>query len=157
MLEIVTIGEEGPELDHIRDLLKEYEKELGEDLCFQSFEEELAHPLEKYGEPAGTLILARWNGEVAGCIALKPLAGEGLCEMKRLYVRPAYRSFRIGLELVKELLHRATEKGYAAMRLDTFDRLRAAIHLYERFGFVYIEPYYTNPLPGVVYMEKMLG
>lgn len=156
MLQIVTIGKEGAELEDIRTLFREYEQELDENLCFQSFEAEVKDPLKKYGPPAGILLLARWNNETAGCIAFTPLPDAGVCEMKRLYVRPAFRAHGIGKDLVSELLRIAVEKEYRVMRLDTLDKLQSAIRLYERFGFGHIAPYYHNPLPGVVYMEKAL-
>ena len=157
MIRIKQIQEEGTELHTIRELFREYEKELGEDLCFQQFEEELRDPLKKYGKPYGTLMLAYWNEEPAGCIAVTPMKQDGLCEMKRLYVRPAFRKYGIGRTLVAELLEVAGRLGYEVMRLDTFKKLKSAILLYESFGFHYIEAYYNNPFPEVVYMEKKLS
>ena len=81
----------------------------------------------------------------------------GACEMKRLYVKPSFRKNKIGRILVEELLTSAKEKNYEKMRLDTFLKLQAAVHLYKQLGFENISPYYNNPLPGVVYMEKQLG
>ncbi len=156
MLRIKHITEEGKELDIIRDLFREYEKELNEDICFQSFENELQEPLKKYGLPYGDLMLAYWNGEVAGCIALTKMKEAGACEMKRLYVRPGFRKNKIGRLLIEELLNSAKERNYEKMRLDTFLKLQAAVHLYEQFGFKNISAYYNNPLQGVVYMEKEL-
>ena len=161
MLVIKHIVEEGKELDSIRDLFREYEKELDEDICFQSFEEELKDPLKKYGPPSGDLVLAYWQDEpdsyrVAGCIALSRLKEDGVCEMKRLYVKPSFRKNKIGRLLVEDLLNSAKEKNYKKMRLDTFLKLQAAVHLYEQFGFKNISAYYNNPLQGVMYMEKEL-
>ena len=156
MLRIKHIIEEGRELDIVRDLFREYEKELDEDICFQSFEEELQKPLKKYGLPQGDLMLAYWNDEVAGCIALTKMKEAGACEMKRLYVRPGFRKNKIGRLLIEELLNSAKERNYEKMRLDTFLKLQAAVHLYQQFGFKNISAYYNNPLPGVVYMEKEL-
>ena len=156
MLRIKHITEEGRELDIIRDLFREYEKELNEDICFQSFEEELQRPLKKYGLPHGDLMLAYWNDEVAGCIALTKMQEPHACEMKRLYVRPGFRKNQIGRLLIGELLNSAKQRNYTKMRLDTFLKLQAAVHLYEQFGFKNISPYYNNPLQGVVYMEKEL-
>ena len=140
----------------IRKLFREYSEELNENLCFQSFDEELKNPLKKYGPPAGSLMIAYWNNEVAGCIALQPLAEQGVCEMKRLYVRPPYRKHGIGDELIKLILQEATQKGYTKMVLDTLERLQSAIRLYVKHGFENASAYYQNPLPGVVYMQKML-
>jgi ribosomal protein S18 acetylase RimI-like enzyme len=156
MLRIKHIIEEGKELDIIRDLFRDYEKELNEDICFQSFEEELKDPLKKYGPPSGDLMLAYWDDEIAGCIALMKMKESGACEMKRLYVKPSFRKNKIGRLLIEDLLNSAKERDYKIMRLDTFSKLQAAVHLYQRFGFKNISAYYNNPLPGVVYMEKML-
>lgn len=154
MLRLKHIIEEGKELNVVRDLFREYEKELNEDICFQSFEEELKDPLKKYGPPTGDLLLAYWEDEIAGCIALTKMKEPGACEMKRLYVKPSFRKNKIGRLLVEDLLNSAKERGYKLMRLDTFLKLQAAIHLYQQFGFRNISAYYNNPLPGVVYMEK---
>lgn len=156
MLQIVPIGEESPALGIIRTLFRAYEQELDENLCFQSFEAELKDPLKKYGPPAGALLLAYWEQEVAGCIALTPMPQPTACEMKRLYVKPGFRQYGIGKQLVLELLKIARESGYATMRLDTLEKLQPAIRLYEQLGFERINAYYHNPLAGVVYMEKKL-
>lgn len=156
MLRIKHIIEEGKELNIVRDLFREYEKELNEDICFQSFEEELKDPLKKYGPPTGDLLLAYWEDEIAGCIALTKMKEPGACEMKRLYVKPSFRKNKIGRLLVEDLLNSAKERGYKLMRLDTFLKLQAAMHLYQQFGFKNISAYYHNPLPGAVYMEKQL-
>ena len=156
MLRIKHIIEEGKELEIIRDLFREYEKKLDEDICFQSFDEELMDPLKKYGPPSGDLILAYWEDEIAGCIALARMKESGTCEMKRLYVKPSFRKNKIGRLLIEELLSSAKERNYKRMRLDTFLKLQAAIHLYQQFGFENISAYYDNPLSGVVYMEKAL-
>lgn len=157
MLRINKISEEGTELNVIRKLLKEYEKELNADLAFQHFDDELKDPLKKYGIPGATLLLAYWNDEPAGCIALTSMKQEGACEMKRLFVRSAFRKYGIGKKLVTELLGAARTLGYEVMRLDTFKKLGPAILLYESFGFYYTEAYYDNPFPDVVYMEKKLS
>lgn len=157
MLRIIKILPGAAALETVRQLFLEYAAELQEDLCFQSFEAEVKDPLKKYGPPSGTLFLAYWNDEPAGCIALQPLSAEGVCEMKRLYVKPAFRKFGIGRSLVEELLKAAKEIGYTKMRLDTLDRLQPAINLYEQYGFKVINAYYENPLPGVVYMECELS
>ncbi|MBC7586780.1 MAG: GNAT family N-acetyltransferase [Chitinophagaceae bacterium] len=143
------------QLEEARMLFREYEKELDADLCFQSFEEELKNPLYKYGLPNGSLILAYWNNQLAGCIALQPLEN-GNCEMKRLFVRPSFRKHKIGEALVDEILQKATAIGYTKMKLDTLERLQAAIHLYKKNGFQVTTAYYENPLQQVVYMEKSL-
>ncbi|MGB8192988.1 MAG: GNAT family N-acetyltransferase [Chitinophagaceae bacterium] len=156
MSEIKFINKEGIELAIIRDLFREYAAELNEDLCFQSFETEVNDPLKKYVQSGGCIMLALDNQEPAGCIALMPLPEPGACEMKRLYVKPAYRKSGLGKELVTRLLSFAKENGFKKMQLDTLQRLQPAIRLYEQFGFTHTSPYYSNPIAGVVFMEKLL-
>lgn len=156
MLRLEHITTEGPALDTARQLFRDYANELNADLCFQSFEKELANPLSKYGAPKGSLIMAHWNQEPVATIALQALPEEGVCEMKRMYVQPAFRRLGIGEELVKAILNDAEKLGYTTMKLDTLDRLVPAIRLYEKHGFALTTAYYANPLPGVVYMEKTL-
>lgn len=157
MLAIQKISTQDAALETVRQLFLAYAAELQEDLCFQSFEAEVKDPLKKYGPPAGVIFLAYWNDEPAGCIALQPLSGERVCEMKRLYVKPAFRKYGIGRALVEHLLEASDKLGYTTMRLDTLDRLQPAIRLYEQYGFKVINAYYENPLPGVVYMERETG
>jgi putative acetyltransferase len=156
MLIITQITQEGKQLNEARTLFREYEKELNADLCFQSFDDELENPLYKYGRPKGSLLLAYWNNEIAGCIALQPLQEEGICEMKRLFVRPIFRRYKIGEALANEIVQIAKQLGYATIKLDTLDRLEAALQLYKKMDFVITNAYYENPLQGVVYMEKVL-
>jgi len=156
MLSIHTITEESRELEIVRTLFLEYADELNENLCFQSFDDELVNPLKKYGLPNGSLLLAYWNQQPAACIALQPLEQPGVCEMKRLYVRPQYRKLGIADELIKALLTEAQRIGYKKMVLDTLEKLQPAIKLYTKFGFSNTSAYYQNPLPNVVYMEKPL-
>lgn len=143
-------------MDEIRTLFREYEKELDENLCFQSFEAELKDPLKKYGSPKGVLYIAEWDAAVAGCIALMPLQEEGVCEMKRLYVRPQFRKHKFGKAMVEKLMKDAEQLGYTTMKLDTLQKLQPAITLYKQYGFTETTAYYENPLPGVVYMQKQL-
>lgn len=156
MTELIYLQQEGWLLDEVRKLFKEYEQELDEDLGFQKLDDEIKFPLRKYGPPRGVLYLAKWNNEVAGCIALAPLVERGACEMKRLYVRPHYRKHKIGKVLVEQLLKDAVQLGYTKMKLDTLEKLQPAIRLYQQIGFMESTAYYTNPLDGVVYMEKSL-
>lgn len=151
---IITINEQGEALEIAKTLFQAYQTELNEDLCFQSFEEELENPLKKYGKPNGILLLAYYNDEVAGCVALQPLPENGTCEMKRLYVNPLFRKHKIGEQLVAQLLIEAKKIGYKVMKLDTLERLQPAIKLYEKHGFTNTTSYYQNPLSNVVYMEK---
>jgi ribosomal protein S18 acetylase RimI-like enzyme len=156
MLDIQKVTTQGPALESIITLFKAYLGELNEDLCFQSFDSEIDNPLYKYSAPAGALFIATYNATPVGCIALQPLPEAGTCEMKRLYVNPEYRKLGIGDALVKALLLEAKILDYTLMKLDTLERLQAAIKLYQKFGFETVNAYYNNPLPGVVFMQKEL-
>ncbi len=156
MLRIQKISPDSAALETVRQLFLEYADELQENLCFQSFDAEVKDPMKKYGPPKGALFVAYWNESPAGCIALQALKEEGVCEMKRLYVKPAFRKYGIGRALVEQLLEASHQLGYTSMRLDTLERLQPAIKLYEQYGFKVINAYYENPLPGVVYMESSL-
>ena len=138
-----------------RDLFEEYAESLEYSLCFQNFSAELAALPGDYAPPSGSLLLASLNDETAGCIALRRLE-EGICEMKRLYVRPSFRGHGIGRKLVETLVSEARQKGYKAMRLDTLPIQDRAQGLYELIGFVDIPPYRHNPIEGARYMELLL-
>jgi ribosomal protein S18 acetylase RimI-like enzyme len=153
MITIYHIDEPSRGLDIIRTLFSEYIAELGEDLSFQNAHEDLEDPLKNYGPPRGSLVIAYVDNEAAGCVALQPW-DEGVCEMKRLYVRPAFRERHVGDRLVQEILKDAVCIGYKKMVLDTLERLKPAFKLYQKHGFVPTTPYYPNPLPNVVYLEK---
>jgi ribosomal protein S18 acetylase RimI-like enzyme len=156
MLDIQKVTTEGPAFESIKSLFKAYLGELNEDLCFQSFDSEIDNPLYKYSAPTGALFIAYYNAIPIGCIALQPLQEPQTCEMKRLYVDPEYRNLKIGDALVKTLLQEAQSLRYTTMKLDTLERLQAAINLYLKFGFETVTAYYDNPLPSVVYMQKKL-
>ena len=144
------------DIETVRALFREYERFLKVDLCFQGFAEELATLPGRYALPQGRLLLA-WAGEqAAGCVALRPLEN-GVCEMKRLFVRPAYRGRGLGLMLAQRIIHEAIAVGYTVMRLDTLDTLERAMRIYENLGFQRCAPYYANPLPGVVYWQRALS
>jgi ribosomal protein S18 acetylase RimI-like enzyme len=142
-------------LPAIRALFIEYAHSIRIDLCFQSFERELAELPGRYAPPDGRLLLALDGGIGAGCGALRKI-GDGICEMKRLYVRPAFRGQSLGRKLVKELVAAARGIGYEWMRLDTLRFMKQAIALYESVGFQRIEPYYQNPSDSPIFMELRL-
>ncbi len=142
-------------LSMARDLFVEYAAEWQLDLCFQHFEEELTGLPGDYAPPEGRLLLAFVDGELAGCVALRKIE-EGVCEMKRLYVRSAFRKQGIGRALAKQIIEEARAVDYQRMRLDTLARMKEAVTLYESFGFRRIEAYRHNPLEDVVYMELEL-
>lgn len=137
-------------------LFKEYADELGVDLGFQNFAHELQHIREVYRPPGGCVLLARRNGQVIGCVALRRFNGD-TCEMKRIYVQPAGRGTGAGRELATEIIRRARSLGYKKMVLDTLESLNAARALYRSLGFREVAPYYANPLNGAVYMELDLS
>ena len=144
-----------PDIERARSLFREYETSLGVDLCFQGFEQELAGLPGAYAPPSGRLLLAVDDDRPAGCIALRPLGADG-CEMKRLYVRPEFRGRRVGRLLAERVLAEARAIGYAGMRLDTLPSMKEAIPLYRSLGFAEIAPYYANPVPGALFMERAL-
>lgn len=155
MLELREVTAEGPELDVFRELIQEYQRFLGIDLCFQGFHTEVAEPFGRYGPPRGLVLLAYWDGKIAGCGALHDL-GDGECELKRIYVRPAFRRKGIARKISDYLVDRAVEIGYQKAKLDTLRRLEGAGELYASMGFVETVPYNFNPESDIVYMERSL-
>jgi ribosomal protein S18 acetylase RimI-like enzyme len=151
----IVHAETPPRLAHVRTLFGEYIAGLGVDLGFQGFEEEAANLPGKYAPPKGAILLAVAGPHAAGCVAIRDL-GEGACEMKRLFVRPAYRGRGLGRRLAVTSIEEARRIGYQRMRLDTLATLREAMGLYESLGFGKTNPYYENPLPDVVYWELQL-
>jgi ribosomal protein S18 acetylase RimI-like enzyme len=137
-------------------LIREYADALGVDLCFQDLERELAELPGAYAPPRGRLLLARGDdGSPAGCVALRPL-GADVCEMKRLYVRPASRGRGLGRMLVTAVLDAAREIGYRRMVLDTLATMTEAQALYRSLGFRPTAPYYDNPIGCAVYLGREL-
>ena len=159
--DIQLITPESPEdWQDTRLILRDYANSLDFDLCFQGFEEELAGLPGVYAQPSGLMLLATVDGAVAGCGAFRPLPDAdypNACEMKRLFVRPAFRRFGLGRILAESLMDRATEAGYSSMLLDTLDDMEAARGLYESLGFVEVPPFYFNPIPGAHYLRAELG
>lgn len=147
------------ELDAAREIFREYADGLGVDLCFQRFDAELAGLPGDYAAPRGTLLLAHVDGLVAGCCALRPLEEcdyPDACEMKRLYVRKAFRGLGLGRLLAEAVLDAARQAGYACVLLDTLDDMEAARALYQDLGFEDIPPYYHNPIAGAHYLKAQL-
>jgi putative acetyltransferase len=140
------------EIDLVRSLFREYQRAIGIDLSFQSFESELRELPGAYARPRGRLLLAFEDDALAGCGALRPIA-EDVAELKRMWVRPAFRGRGLGRRIAEELISAAREEGYRTARLDTLETMREAIALYRSLGFREIPPYYENPLAGAVYME----
>ncbi|HAF15347.1 MAG TPA: GNAT family N-acetyltransferase [Blastocatellia bacterium] len=144
------------EIQEARELFAEYAAWLGLDLCFQNFDKELAHLPGDYSPPEGHLFLATETDQVAGCAALRKI-GADVCEMKRLYVRPAFRGSGLGRKLAEAIIETAREIGYRRIRLDTLPgKMDQAIRMYRSLGFRDIEPYYNNPVEGAAFMELLL-
>lgn len=139
------------QVEACRELFLEYQRALGVSLCFQGFEEELASLPGDYSPPRGRLYLALASGKPAGCVALRPLFHRD-GEMKRLYVRPAYRGSGLGRLLAERVVEDARSLGYDNLKLDTLPRMRAAQRLYEELGFRDTAAYNDNPVPGVRFM-----
>ncbi|MDO9112449.1 MAG: GNAT family N-acetyltransferase [Polaromonas sp.] len=137
-------------------IFQEYANQLGVDLCFQNFDAELAGLPGDYAAPQGCLLLALLDGEITGCCAMRPLETvdyPNACEMKRLYVRPGFRRFGLGRQLVEAVLDAARIAGYHSLLLDTLNDMEAARALYEDLSFKDIPPYYHNPIAGAHYLK----
>jgi putative acetyltransferase len=147
-----------------RELFLEYAESLGFSLCFQNFDQELAGLPGGYAPPDGRLLLVEYEGALAGCVALHKIAlrneseaGSEVCEMKRLYLRPAFRGKGLGRALADRIIAEARQIGYKRMRLDTVEPvMKDAVAMYRRIGFREIAPYCNNPMPGALYMELQL-
>lgn len=153
----ITQASSPAQIAQVRELFLEYAKSLGFSLCFQSFDQELAGLPGDYSPPEGRLLLAEYEGQVAGCVALHKLE-PGIGEMKRLYLRPAFRGKGLGRRLAETILNEARSIGYQRVRLDTVERMmRDAVGLYRALGFREIAPYRANPMEGTLYMELVLS
>jgi putative acetyltransferase len=149
-------AESPAQIAQARELFLEYADSLGFSLCFQSFDQELAGLPGDYAPPDGRLLLAEYRGQPAGCVALHKL-DSGICEMKRLYLRPQLRGRGVGRALAQAVIAEARAIGYRKMRLDTVEPVMPnAVAMYRRLGFVEIAPYRTNPIAGALYMELAL-
>jgi putative acetyltransferase len=136
-------------------LFREYVASLAEDISFQNVDEELGTLPGKYARPGGVVLIARAGADAAGAVGYR-MVEPGVAEMKRLYVRPAFRGSGLGRELANELIEDARSRGYRTMLLDTLASMASARALYRDLGFVAVAPYYDNPLPGVMYMALEL-
>src|SRR6201997_5613760 len=143
-------AESDSQIASIRELFLEYAQSLGFSLCFQSFDQELAGLPGDYAPPDGRLLLAEYDGQFAGCVALHKL-DERICEMKRLYLRPAFRGKGLGRILTERILQEARSIGYQTLRLDTVEPvMKDAVAMYRRLGFREIAPYRANPIEGAL-------
>jgi GNAT superfamily N-acetyltransferase len=149
----ITLAKSPVQIAQIRELFLEYAKSLGFSLCFQGFDEELANLPGDYAPPEGRLFLAEYNGQLAGCAALHKSAPE-ISEMKRLYLRPAFRGKGLGRVLAEKVISEARAIGYSKLRLDTVEPImKEAVAMYRRMGFRAVAPYRVNPVAGTLYME----
>jgi putative acetyltransferase len=149
-------AESDAEIAQTRDLFLEYAESLGFSLCFQNFDQELAGLPGDYASPHGRLLLAEYEGQLAGCVALHKLEPE-ICEMKRLYLRAGFRGKGLGRALAETIIAEARGIGYRRMRLDTVEPvMKDAVAMYRQLGFKEIPPYRVNPIAGALYMELQL-
>jgi putative acetyltransferase len=146
-------------LEQTREIFRDYAASLDVDLCFQNFEDELAQLPGDYAPPQGHLLLAFVDDALAGCGAFRQIGDvdyANACEMKRLFVRPEFRSLGLGRLLAQALFDEAKRSGYSVMLLDTLDDMEAARSLYASLGFSEIPPYYFNPIAGAHYLKAEL-
>jgi ribosomal protein S18 acetylase RimI-like enzyme len=154
MLKIDQVKTEEALLE-LKELLVEYMESLGVEKCFQNFEQELSNLPGNYRPPDGRLLIALIDGSTAGCIALRKLES-GVCEMKRLYVRPQFRGLQAGRALAEAVVAEAREIGYLRMRLDTLPSMKSAQALYQSMGFKEISPYQPSEIEGTRFLELVL-
>lgn len=139
-------------LKEVRELIKAYIKELNRNLDFQDLDDELEHLEKKYTKPYGRIIVAIIHNKVIGCVAYYKHS-DFRCEMKRLFVLPEYRRYKVGQRLIDKIIQCAKEEGMKEMVLDTIVPLQSAIHLYKKNGFIETDAYYDNPMNDVIYMK----
>jgi putative acetyltransferase len=152
----LTQAESPAQIAQARELFLEYAQSLGFSLCFQNFDKELAELPGDYAPPDGRLLLAEYEGQLAGCVALHKLE-PGICEMKRPYLRPQFRGKGLGRVLAERVIAEAREIGYRRMRLDTVEPvMKDAVAMYRRLRFKEIRAYRPNPMAGTLYMELEL-
>jgi len=152
----ISPADSSEHISQARELFLEYAQSLGFSLCFQNFDKELAGLPGKYAPPDGRLLVAEFDSQVAGCVALRKL-NDSICEMKRLYVRPQFRGKGLGRLLAQRIVEEARQIGYSRMRLDTVEPvMKDAVAMYRRLGFQEIGPYCENPIAGALYMELQL-
>jgi putative acetyltransferase len=152
----IAQAESASQIAQARELFLEYAQSLGFSLCFQNFDKELAGLPGDYTPPEGRLLLAEYEGQLAGCVALHKLEA-GICEMKRLYLRQQFRGKRLGRLLADRIIAEARQIGYERMRLDTVEPvMKDAVVMYRKIGFCEIPPYCSNPIAGALYMELLL-
>ncbi len=153
----ITMAQSAEQIAQVRELFLEYAQSLGFSLCFQGFDQELAGLPGEYAPPDGRLLLAVHQGQLAGCGALHKLES-GICEMKRLYLRPKFRGMGLGRLLAERVLSEARGIGYNRLRLDTVEPvMRDAVAMYRKLGFKETAPYRANPIAGALYMELNLN
>ena len=153
---LIRVADGDSDVAVARSLFVEYQQSLGISLCFQNFDEEVATLPGAYAPPDGRLLLAFSGDEPAGCVALRNIE-EGICELKRLWVRPAFRRTGLGRRLVEEILQEARRSGYRRIRLDTLPSMASAQALYLSLGFSDIAPYNDHPIEGTRFMEASLS
>jgi putative acetyltransferase len=155
VMNVLTFAQaESPQqIAQARELFLEYAQSLGFSLCFQNFDQELAGLLGDYAPPEGRLLLAEYEGQLSGCVALHSLDA-GICEMKRLYLRPQFRGKGFGRAMATRIIAEARSIGYQRMRLDTVEPvMKDAVAMYRKLGFQEVPPYRANPIAGAMYME----
>ena len=149
-IEVIEYSKEA--LESAAVIFREYANSLDVDLCFQGFDQEMSHLAIVYAKPKGCILLAKYQDDVIGGVALKQI-GEGVSEMKRLYVKPKFRGFGIAKSLVDSLIQKAKEANYSIIKLDTLSTMTAAIALYTSFGFVPTGQYVHNPIETALFFE----